>query len=159
MTLLKQNSNLIKNDKINQFGCRFMSLIGIVQIYMNKELNADQILSIYNEAIKDAEVMNSNCLCGKKEHLIGSHAFTSLQSNLNLIQIGSRVDNVNKDWQGNTIKPADTIYTILKYKNQWGNHFTVGDLNGIEIYDPWNYSISNINLKEELENTYVYKIY
>jgi len=157
MTLLKQNSKLIKNDKINAYGCRFMSILAIAQLYVNKELNADQIIDIYNESIKDNDIMNESCLCGKKEHLIGELAFLDLQSNLQLIQAGSRIDNLNKDWQGNEIKSNDNnIYTILKYKNAWGNHFTVGDLNGIEIYDPWDYSLSNAPLKDAHIATYVY---
>jgi hypothetical protein len=36
-----------------------MSILAIAQLYVNKELNADQIIDIYNESIKDNDIMNN----------------------------------------------------------------------------------------------------
>ena len=77
--LFQIDKKLYKN--INNYGCRFMSLIAIPQIVTGKRLTADNIKYIYDQAVAGNlgdKVMSENCTCGENEHKLMSMAFDLL---------------------------------------------------------------------------------
>ena len=137
-TLLFQTDERL-NSQINKYGCRFMSLLAIPQMYMNKVLEASTIMDIYNSVIKDPKVMNSNCLCGEREDIITLEGFRALGVN------DKKAAQFNP-WTAKTEAdiPESTDFTIIQWRTfvsgEYASHFELGDKYGNDLYDPGNTS-------------------
>ena len=63
--LFQIDKKLYKN--INNYGCRFMSLIAIPQIVTGKRLTADNIKYIYDQKLTEKDILKIETLAGIKE--------------------------------------------------------------------------------------------
>ena len=93
--LIKQTNKLLL-PPINKYGCRFMSLLAIPQVYLGKELSPMDINGIFLECAdmkrKDPKwfaVKLENAQCGSGEHEIINAGFRALESTATGIQVGS----------------------------------------------------------------------
>jgi hypothetical protein len=153
MTLLKQNSKLIASENLNLRGSKFFCLLAIAQIHARKELNPQQIMDIYGR-------YNGVVVTNSEEDLPLYSIFYEMGEKMDGSCCGYRESNKNLDFNGNEIKSnTNNIYTVIRYiDSDYNYHHVVGDLNGIEIYDPNDYSIRKMNMSRKIDKIFVYKI-
>ena len=77
MDLLKQTNPAFPQE-VRRYGCRFMSMLAIPQLYLSKPLDISQIMAIYHVGKSDPLVIGENCRTGKNEHVLMQHALALL---------------------------------------------------------------------------------
>lgn len=136
LVLLFQTDENLCTD-INKTGCRFMTLLAMAQFTEQKALDANTIMDIYNESIKDKTVMLGNCTCGVNEHRIINMGFEALGSS----RRGRQVNPWTVDKQSE-LEGLDIDFSIIQWRTlvsgKYGTHFELADKNGFDLYDPGN---------------------
>lgn len=151
--MIAQNDKRLRKE-INLYGCRFRCLQAIAEITCGKTLTAEQIEDAYNIFSVQPKIMNKNCHTGTDEHLIIEHAFKVLGSNKKARQHGAHVLTANEKWG---TQSGDFI--ILHWStNTSDGHFTLANINGEEIFDPWNEKISGSPGKKTITRKLYYKV-
>ena len=134
MNLLKQTNPAFPQE-VRRYGCRFMSMLAIPQLYLGKPLDVSQVMAIYHVGKSDPLVIGENCRTGKNEHILMQHALALLgRPELRCRQVGKIKGETVVFW--NSSNPYQYIvghWVTLGLDGHW----TLFDPNGIEVYDPW----------------------
>ena len=135
MEILKQTNPNFPQE-IRRYGCRFMSMLAIPQLYAKRTLSREQIMAIFRVGKSDPTVIGDYCRTGKNEHLLMKHAFTLLgMPSFNTRQVGRFKGERVVFW--NTKQPYQYIVSHWVTCGPDG-HWTLFDHEGIgELYDPW----------------------
>jgi hypothetical protein len=134
MELLKQTNPNFPQE-VRRYGCRFMLLLAIPQLYAKKPLTHGQIMVIFRVGKADPTVIGENCRTGKNEHLLMQNAFALLgMPTFRARQIGR-------------MKGDNPVYWNAKVPFQYmaghwvtcgpDGHWTLFDHEGFELYDSW----------------------
>ena len=162
--LFQIDKKLYKN--INNYGCRFMSLIAIPQIVTGKNLTADNIKYIYDQAVAGNlgdKVMMENCTCGENEHKLMSMAFDLLGDKDHFCRQIFVSDAAGKYQSEDMLRSQDNLLFIIVDFNTTsnkatfgGHHFVLFNSIGELIYDPAGGTVKSwVNMNRWL----VYKVY
>lgn len=162
--LFQIDKKLYKN--INNYGCRFMSLIAIPQIVTGKRLTADNIKYIYDQAVAGNlgdKVMIENCTCGENEHKLMSMAFDLLGDKDHFCRQIFVSDAAGKYKSEDMLPSKDNLLFIIVDFNTTsnkatfgGHHFVLFNSIGELIYDPAGGTVKSwVNMNRWL----VYKVY
>jgi hypothetical protein len=117
--------------ELNLWGCRVMALLAIPQFVVGRPLSVSQILSIVHQGRQmDGVIVNDKMRAGGQEHELIRLGFAALGVNRTGRQVG---------WKESMRELVDWDYMIYRWTTkQGGQHFTVADRDGREIYDPYN---------------------
>ncbi len=134
MILLRQTNPEFPQE-IRRYGCRFMSMIAIPQLYWHRPLIHSQVMAIFRMGKTDPNIIGENCRTGKDEHLLIDHAFRLLDHPaMHCRQVGRKKGDNDVFW--NSRQPYQ--YMVCRWATIGPDgHWTLFDHDGLEIYDPW----------------------
>lgn len=151
---------------INKFGCRYMTMIAIPQIYCHKKLTSDAIKYIYDQATVGnlgADVMDKNCTCGSNEDMMMNKAFEILKKPGKICKQVWVSDNKDAhafpdelpEQDGNAMFIIGDFNTTSS-KEYGGHHFILFNALGDLLYDPAKNTVKSII---SLNRWLVYKVF
>jgi len=146
--------------EFHRWGCRFMCLYTIPQIFLKRELTVKDVLADYAELVKDPLVVGDAMTCGKKEHLIIRAGFRRLKSKYTGAQIGIvSADGGYNLWAW--AKDHQPAFMLFHWDTGGiDGHYTVADMQGVEIYDPHNpVQAGKYLLKKNIKRKLLYSIF
>lgn len=135
MDLLAQNDERLPYA-VRRWGCRFMSLLAIPQLYIGEPLLAHQVVLLFERGVDTPGVIvNDMCRMGREEHLVMWWAAEMLgHPEAKARQVGE-------------LRERREVFWSEPYPWQWiighwitggpDGHWTLWDRRGAEVYDPW----------------------
>jgi len=124
------------NDHIRLYGCYFLSLLSIAEDIAGKQFTKDDILTIFNRAVKSGLILDNNIPVGQDGWY---RCFVTRPADL--IAIGLRFlgnQNTMVEVYRGAIKQPDSLdYVIIEHATAMGSHFTRGDKELKTTFDPW----------------------
>lgn len=158
--LLPQNFPTL-NENIRKWGCRFMCLISIPQLWLNKYFTDEDINDLYVKSVKlGSKVMKENCECGEEEHKIINLAFVKLGSKNTCSQIGKYENGELSFYDGSLITP-EIDFIIDDYSTDYGKHFILSlpDRSiSNNYYNPWSTLYDKKLTLNRLSRKLLYKV-
>lgn len=124
--MILQNDRRL-NIKIQKYGCYFMSMLFLANMFKGIELSIEKIEQIYNECISK-NFMNINCYISNPDKIL---TYLGLSCEYN-----NRHDSAFYKCNRNEIE-------ILCIKYPTYKHFVVGDGNGNILYNPMGLTAPN----------------
>ncbi len=124
--LMKQTDERLSSiPDIGKWGCYFMSVLGYAQMTVGKTLTAEQIISIYNKAAKDPNVL------GKEADVVNP----DIIANMALSELGRSDIGLAFGWMpgGAAKNTAIGVSTRVPYPKT--GHYLARDLFGNTIYN------------------------
>lgn len=146
-------------EKVRLFGCKFRSLLALVEYETEKNFTIDQIIQLYDRARKypGGNVMSDDCYCLTDEHLITRFGFELFGLNRMFRQVGTLQNNVPLGWDGLVV---DYDLIIKDNKTKTGKHFTAHNKDGSLLLDPWDARIGgDINIVESGAKVQLYRLF
>lgn len=142
MKMINQHSKEL-DKHIQKSGCYFLCLLWIIQIENRIVLSAKNINDIYTYMV-DNSWMDENCTIKKPDNILNY-----LLDTVKIHQIGQKQDDEDETYWS-WVKDKEYDWVIMQHKTSGsiGTHFTVGDKNWNEFYDPLDgrgYNSSGIN--------------
>ncbi len=141
-TLIYQNDPRLP-DVFRKEGCGARTLMAMAEFTEMTALTNLQIELCIHTAQQIHSVLATDCSTGTDEHKITEYAFKLLgETTIYYRQIGIKKGNEFFDWSGNAIDPKSIAFTKLHWITDFSSgHFTLGDSNGEEIFDPWSTAV------------------
>ena len=126
--LMKQTDPRLSSiPEIGKWGCNFMAVLGYAQMTVGQTLSAEQIISIWNEAVKNPSIM-------EKESTVAN---PDLLANMALTQLGRSDIGLTFNWQPpNVVSTAIGVRTVVPFGLK--EHYIARDLFGNTIYNSGN---------------------
>jgi len=126
-------------DAFRREGCRARSLMAMAEINVDRALTETQIELCIAKATTDPAVLEKDMTAGADEHKIVMYAFKLLTGYAWFYrQIGEKRDHGFFSWQGAPLKQGQIGFTVLHWVTDFAaGHWTLGDQDGDEIWDPW----------------------
>ena len=162
--IVKQTNKLLL-PHLNKYGCRFMSLLAIPQVYTGDKLSPTDINGIFLECsdIKRTDpkwfaVKLENAECGSGEHEIINAGFRLLDSDATGVQVGYIDSNgLFHPWFG---KDVDYDFVICHWITGGPDgHWTLWNKDMEEIYDPWDAKDMGYEIKKvTVDKRYAYRV-
>lgn len=141
LELLKQTDPRLYPE-INQYGCFFMSIITASQKYTGTVFNADKINALWDSARKLGILANVNGFwILQKPHELGHLAGDGKIETFANVKV---IPGWEPTWY------AGHTYIILKGQTSTGEHYRLGDHEGVLIYDP----MPSVKITQELTKEY-----
>jgi RHS repeat-associated protein len=129
--ILQTDSTINLNDNnMSNSGCRFRALQGIAETYIGTNLTADQINQA-REDLLESGAIDDDMFVNNPSSVIND-AFRRLGSFNTATHIGDQDEYLNYITESERITDA----TILEYETSTGSHYTEGDENANEVFDP-----------------------
>lgn len=124
--------------RMNKYGCAIRSLIAYPELRYGYRFEPDEIMEIVGESLESGHIKPSYDFInpGGVVEIAAEH----LGVNAWCYDIGSRKGSGSTYWQH--VKKSGNFkhdFTLLKWATDGpeGMHFTLGDYNGAEVYDPY----------------------
>lgn len=132
--MIEQTSPVFEGTTIPKYGCLFISLLAAVEYRGDRAFTPAKVLKLHDDAIR-LRYMDKNCYVLSPDGILRL-GFAAMKLSGAMCQIGVRDDQGERFW--NWVKVADRTadFIILKWKTPNGYHFTLGDKEGIELFDP-----------------------
>jgi len=126
--LMKQTDERLSSiPEIGKWGCNFMAVLGYAQMTVGQTLSDEQIISIWNEAVKNPSIMD-------KESTVAN---PDLLANMALTQLGRSDIGLTFNWQPpNVVSTAIGVRTVVPFGLK--EHYIARDLFGNTIYNSGN---------------------
>jgi len=128
--------------EINKYGCFFMSIITAAQLSIGKAFDSDKIRSLWDAAKKLGILTEVNGFwILQKPHELGILAGDGIIKTFANVKV---VPGWEPTWY------AGHTYIILKGQTKTGEHYRLGNHDGVKIYDP----MPSVNIIKELTQEY-----
>lgn len=143
MTLVTQTDFRL-DEPIRRWGCNKRAIEGGVELLVGKALTPEQIVSIYNKfrgkmtesGENYKEILSKECSVGAPRFLINETLRLLGYGSWYGYQIGAKDKEGNKTFWG-WVKDKEVTYSVIRWKSVREEHFTLGDEDGEEVWDPY----------------------
>ena len=134
MNLLKQTNPYFPQE-VRRYGCRFLTMLAIPQLYFQRALDVPQIMGIFRLGKSDPTVISENCHTERNEHFLMQYALAVLSKPTYRCRQVGRMKGPEVVWW-NVVSSFQ--YMVCHWSTiGLDGHWTLFEKDGIEIYDPW----------------------